>query len=510
MRSRFLQVVVLGWLTWVADGHSQETAASGPVYLVYAGPFSTSPSSSFGHVLLVQSPSPDTPVPMWDALSFTAETHQAGPLRFLTVGIMGGFLGHYRRLKFYQKTRDYQTLEDRDLWLLELTLTDEQHKLLAASLERKGDLRYPYTFFHRNCAYYIQTVLADVVQSVPYPRGMVSPIEVYRLAANSDAAGGHFFRPAESTQVRNRLLALGDSTAQIVLRSEWQTLATNYSWLRDLNHKERLIIHEYLEWRTLRLNTVPADEVTEGLKLLRRLNAESMGSPLADRRRNVIGAAISPPRFHQYGKVTASGQIGGDHRLGLRYRPGVHDLTDPWEGHRPINTMEALALEISVSAWDRPSSLRLEEFVVFSQRSLSPVDAISAKRSWLLDVAVRRPSTDSELKGSVRYGTGYAKQILRSGVHMHALLGGSLESSIARTTVAIDLQGGISAIIGRTWSGGLETEWRGKSALSSVGHRRFVAWLHHDMPGPVGIGARAVTDRGSTSGWVSISTRVGN
>ena len=447
---------------------------------------------------------------MWDAVSFTAETHQAGPLRFVGVGITGGFLGHYRRLKFYQKTRDYQTLEDRDLWLLELTLTDEQRKLLAAGLEGKGDNRYPYTFFHRNCAYYIQAVLADVVPSIPYPSGMVSPVEVYGLAARSDAAGGHFYRPAESTQVHNQLLSLSDSTADKVFDSDWQMLATNFRWLRNLNHEERLIIHEYLEWRSLQLTSVPAREVTEGLELLRFLNAESASGQLTGRRRNVIGTPIRPPRFHRYGKVTASRQLGGDHRLGLRYRPGVHDSTDPWEGYRPINTMEALALEISVSAWDRLSSLRVEEFVLFSQRSLSPVGPVSAKRSWLLDVVARRPSTGSELVGLVRYGSGYTREIFHSGTHIYALLGGSLVSSTTRTTAAIDLQGGITAITGRAWSGGLETEWRGKSVIPSVGRLRFGAWAHHDTPGPFGFTGRVLRAKDGTSGWLSISGHIGN
>jgi hypothetical protein len=43
-------------------------------------------------------------------------------LAFLVKGVLGGFDGQYHRMLFHENSRDYELLEDRDLWLLELRL----------------------------------------------------------------------------------------------------------------------------------------------------------------------------------------------------------------------------------------------------------------------------------------------------------------------------------------------------------------------------------------------------
>ena len=52
----------------------------GPAYLAYAGPYSGSPSSAFGHIFLVLARSPEDPLPLWEVVTFTAVTHDVDPV----------------------------------------------------------------------------------------------------------------------------------------------------------------------------------------------------------------------------------------------------------------------------------------------------------------------------------------------------------------------------------------------------------------------------------------------
>src|SRR5690242_18400045 len=113
------------WASPSADAQGKERNY-GPAYLGYAGPYSASPSSSFGHLFLVLAEKPDDPPLLWDVITFTAVTFDADPLRFVMVGMLGGFPGRYSRRKFHQQAREYELLNDRQMWLVELRLSPAQ------------------------------------------------------------------------------------------------------------------------------------------------------------------------------------------------------------------------------------------------------------------------------------------------------------------------------------------------------------------------------------------------
>ena len=124
----FLLLILAG------SGQGSTENSQGPVYLVFAGPFSSSPSSAFGHLFLVFQSDLDLPLPLWDVVSFNAKVLDEGPLRFYFIGITGGFLGSYKTIPFHQQAREYEVLEDRDLWLYQLRLSSQDRDNISATL----------------------------------------------------------------------------------------------------------------------------------------------------------------------------------------------------------------------------------------------------------------------------------------------------------------------------------------------------------------------------------------
>jgi len=382
-------------------------AEEGPVYLAYAGPYSSSPSSAFGHLFLVIPGADNEPVLLWDVISFSAETHGAGPVRYMIVGMTGGFLGRYQRLEFHEKSRDYQMLDDRDLWLVRLNLSHDQQQMLAAEMAASEGRWFPYTFFVKNCAYYLQLLLSRAIEAIPAPHGPTSPIGVMDTVLRSEIAGPCFFRPAES----RRLVRLAaDVTPDIVghlRQTRWTDVVRDTTWLRALSTDDRLFVQEYLGWKML-AHEVPLERsALQGIGLIRLLNAlesDVAAAPVG----NALGRPVPAPEFHSYSKVTLAFRTieTEEPRVSLRYRPALHEQTDPWLAHRPVNTLEFGSVEISTAT--SGTSLRLEEVVLFAQRSLSPSDWIASRRSWLLEARVRRGGLFGEdaLHSSARGGLG--------------------------------------------------------------------------------------------------------
>jgi len=168
-------------------------------------------------------------------VTFNAETYGANPLRFVTVGIAGGFLGRYQRTDFHEKTREYELFDDRDLWLVRLTLSRDERIALEEALNATRGRWYPYTFFDQNCAYYLQSILAEATGSIPEPSGIISPTSVVEAILRSPLAGQSFIRPAASQRLETLARSAHDHVVARLKADDWQAVAADTIWLASLS-----------------------------------------------------------------------------------------------------------------------------------------------------------------------------------------------------------------------------------------------------------------------------------
>ena len=75
------------------------------LYIVFAGPYPASPSSAFGHILLVFEPETNVlndsallKPQLWTALNYAGDTEDYGHLEILWYGLNGNLDGHYEVL----------------------------------------------------------------------------------------------------------------------------------------------------------------------------------------------------------------------------------------------------------------------------------------------------------------------------------------------------------------------------------------------------------------------------
>lgn len=477
------------WLLMASPVRSVANQDLGPVYIAYAGPYSTSPSSAFGHLFLILQPNSEAPVPLWDVVSFSANTEGAGFLRYFFVGIKGGFLGSYKTNKFHEKVREYEVLEDRDLWLVRLRLSEQERAKLQELLISAEGQRYPYKFFSKNCAYYLQLLLSEVLPAMPQPAGHVSPVGVLELAMKLGLTDASFFRPSLSRRLAHDAHALSSPAAKKLNDDPWQHLAMDHDWLRSLNPADREIVQERFNFETLKLRQPLDAEVREGLALLRVLNASAPAQPGAIAASRAPGQPIPEPDFHSYGRLTTSSayERGHESSISLRYRPALHEVNDPWLGYRPVNTLSSFA--VAASGNPGLTHVRIQEFSLFSQRSLSPMGGPSANPTWLLDIGMKRGGIfdASSMHAGFRFGRGWTTSPT-SGLYAYALgTGAAVGARRHAVTFAPGCQIGVLYLAHESWRWGAQWDWECDIAETSRDFGSFDAWFRRDIGAAWGI-----------------------
>jgi hypothetical protein len=494
-------LLVAGLLATVAGisspllAHSGEGGPHFPVFIAYAGPYSSSPASAFGHLFLVLPNDGGESVALWDIVSFAADTDGAGPFRFLLRGVAGGFFGRYERLTFHEKVREYEQLDDRDLWLTEVLLTAEQRERLDREIEATAGKSYPYTFFVRNCAYYLQILLANVLDGVDQPYGPTSPTGVFEAVYRSGATGRSFFRPAATRRLEDTARTISQSVASRVRREEWRELAADTAWLANLSAADRWFVQQFFGLNAQKSREALSDRSAHGVALLRALNA---GNRIDLGRASVpsaVGTEIPHPDFHGYPRASVSyvyDPTGS--RLSLRVRPALHDEADPWTAHRPVNTLDFLSVEASIGTDRDQPALRFESIVLFSQRSLNPSTPITRRQSWMLEaVTVRGGVFDEGLHTSVRSGAGKTFS-LGSWGYAYGLVTTGAVTNGAETAFAVGSEAGILILPAPNWR--LGARWlREHDAFTwSRHHQRLSGWLRYDLHRDLGLRVSVTVD----------------
>lgn len=128
------------------------------VTLVFPTSHINSPASMYGHTFLKISSSKDTPL-ISNAINYAAKTDEKNGLIFAFQGIFGGYEGRYSILPYYEKLKEYNNLEQRDVWEYDLNLNEEEIKKLTLHSWELKDSYADYFFFKENCSYAILWLL---------------------------------------------------------------------------------------------------------------------------------------------------------------------------------------------------------------------------------------------------------------------------------------------------------------------------------------------------------------
>src|SRR5438067_6075104 len=129
--------------------------------LVFASAYLNNPSSMYGHTLLrIDARDQDERTRLLAyTVNFAASTNETNGITFAIKGLLGGYAGTFSVLPYYIKVREYNDLENRDLWEYELALSpDEVERVLRHAWELLPAY-FQYFFFDENCSYHLKALI---------------------------------------------------------------------------------------------------------------------------------------------------------------------------------------------------------------------------------------------------------------------------------------------------------------------------------------------------------------
>ncbi len=458
---------------------------AGPIMLAYAGPYASSPSSAFGHLFLIIADRPDTPAPLRHVITFGAVTFDADPLRYLTVGITGGFLGRFTREPFHRRTREYSLLEDRDLWLVELDLDQSARARLASAVAASAGRWRPYSFFSRNCAWYLQELLSEATGALPAPHGIMSPTGVFDAVIRSRIGGAVRFHPGISSRIARQATLASRATRRRLDSDDWRAIARDTAWLDTRTPEDRRLVHLVLRQRTAVSRTGLAPDVAEGVE---RVRAQLVTGGIV--RDDTADDTITHRGFHGYGRLRMAGRRleSGRDDIVLDIRPAMHEEDDPGYGHRTASTLSLLSGRLAVPTTPG-ERVRIEAFTLFAQRALVPRTLGASRRSWLLESRLRYGgaldprATHLEVRGGLGRTLGVTGRIELWGLGTIAGVGTRRDGA----ALVPGVEFGTRIALGERVRTGLQLTAEGRSTAELRRAARPRIWVRTDVGRRVGM-----------------------
>ena len=202
----------------------RDKLATVEVDLVFASSFLGNPASSFGHTLLKFVRRGPQGKPRHDLLSYGvsygANVTSNNALSYMFNGTFGYFYGVFTIAPYADKLREYNFIDNRDLWNFELDLTPEQIKQVIDHLWELRDARMRYYFFDRNCSYQILTFLEAIDPSLDISKSFnlwVIPLDTVRALHRAGKVKSFNLRLAREKVITNKLQQLTAAEKKSVL-----------------------------------------------------------------------------------------------------------------------------------------------------------------------------------------------------------------------------------------------------------------------------------------------------
>lgn len=399
------------------------------VVLVFAAAQLNSPSSMYGHTFLRFDPDDveKNSTYLSYALNFGATIPDGdGGFSYAARGLTGGYPGNFAANPYFEKIKEYNRLENRDLWEYKLNLNqDEIDTMLAHMWELQG-INFDYYFFDENCSFRLLELLdvarpgLKLVDNFPVT---TIPLDTIRVVENAGLVADVFYRESILTELESQLIELSDAEREwVIALSKDEKLLTSTLFLAMPIEKQQMIVdsaYRYLRYQNT-FNGRQKEIIRRSFLLLKHLNKNPV---------NINIPVITPVRPDKGHKTTmwgvGLGERDSQSYIQLQYRASYHDLIDPTAGYYSGMSLNMVNAIIRVY---RDDKVKLEKAELLDIVSLSPRNDFFKPWSWKANVSVEQQWTAGKetLVTQASGGSGLSYQPLKNS-HLFILATARLE-----------------------------------------------------------------------------------
>jgi hypothetical protein len=406
------------------------------VTLVFPTAYLNNPSSMYGHTLLrIDARDQDERTRLLAyAVNYTASTSETNGITFAINGLIGTYPGTFSIMPYYLKVREYNDLENRDIWEYELNLKPEEIDRVLMHIWELGPVWFDYYFFDENCSYYLLEVLEvarpDLDLSSRF-RWWAIPSDTVRAVVEQEGLLKRaVYRPSNATLILHRLGLMSASELALVNGMSRGRVATEtpaFAVLPPASKARVLeVSHDYLNYlrATGRSPVGEPTALARELMLARsRIGADSGDPP-------VPVPEIRPDQGHGTARIAiGAGRRDGTDFVELGARATYHELMDPESGY--VRGAQIEFFDFALRDYGSGEGLRLEEFKPVDIVSISPRNDFFKTLSWNIDAGWARTRIESgaePLVFEVNGGAGLARNV-PDALHSSTLIYAFLEAT---------------------------------------------------------------------------------
>ena len=370
--------------------------------LVFPAAHGNGPASMFGHTLIRI----DSSVPsdlLSHAVNYAALAKDTNGFIYAFKGLFGLYKGYYSILPYYDKIREYNNIEQRDMWEYYLNLSEDEIRRMVMHIWEIRDTYSDYYFFTENCSYNLLFMLEAARPTLdltdPYRerlRFWVIPADTVRAVLASGLVDRVKYRPSLATRITTLADTMSDGDQeQTIAVADGRTSPkqiTESDMTPERKTKVLDLAAELAQYRFAKQETTKDAYLKQYLAVLGARS--TLGKQSSD-----LSAAVDPPVSPERGHLPGKIDIGGGWRsLGFQetrewftefqWRPAYHDLMDPDAGY--VEGAQINFFDLRARYYPEDDSLRFQSLRLLDILSLAPRDRFFLPVSWKVTTGIDR------------------------------------------------------------------------------------------------------------------------
>ncbi len=366
------------------------------ISLIFPTAHINSPASMYGHTFLRVDSGKKTPL-LSQAINYAAQTDESNGLLYTYHGLTGGYEGRYSISAYYEKIKEYNDLERRDIWEYELDLdSDEIKRLLYHQFELK-DYYSDYYFFTKNCSYNLLWLIQAGKENIELTDGFkikAIPIDTIRRLESKNLIKNSVFRASKSRKIDEIVKKIDD----IKLAKKFIKHGYKKEILNDLDNKQKVYIldlsTEILRGKRGKNRVEKRSYVKSLMKILRQRSLIKYKSNYP------IKKPVDPLKGAKTSRISF---MANKDTVYLSYKPSFHDIYDISHGYTEGAFINFFNFELEK---EFDGSLKFHKFDVIDVASYAPKKSFFNSPSWQVKVSFLRDKHD-KVAFNLSAGGGY-------------------------------------------------------------------------------------------------------
>jgi len=368
------------------------------VSLVFSSYFVSKPASAFGHTFfrLRSKDSVKNNNELLDyGLDFSAKVTTNNPFMYGVLGIIGGFDGLFKLMPYYYKVREYNDMENRDLWSYELNLNQSDLDLFVAHLHEMSQTSFDYFYFSENCSYHILAFIDAIKPQWKLMDSLgafVPPLQtLHALYKKESFVKKVSLRPSLNKKLRKRYELLSQEEKllfkKIIKNNNLKDFMEVDSSTLNLNVFN--VVSDYFDFRD---SQVLLGEKNGAYKkaMARKFKINLLRSKIESKDRKVDLSEEykeAPHLSHFSRRVKIGYSIHPELRsVDFDFRFALHDLMDKAVGFIPFSTTELGRLNFR---YDKNNKIRLNKVAIVGVDALRPYSFLEKPLSWRFELGLQ-------------------------------------------------------------------------------------------------------------------------